>query len=970
MRRLISLFILIAGLAGPAFAQESDKDYLTRWLEENLSSAGREVVITGFRGALSSQASLDELTIADDVGIWLTLRGVTLDWSRAALLSGRVEIKTLTASEILLPRGPLTGGTLPAPEASSFSLPELPVSVQIDTLKADRVALGEALFGAAAEVSLEGAMSLAGGEGEATLAIRRIDGAEGALTLAGSYSNASRQLALDLDVAEAADGIAANLIGLPGAPALVLTIAGAGPIDDYAADIRLATDGQERLAGRVVLTSEVGADALAAKRFHAELGGDIAPLLAPDYAAFFGRDVRLVSDGTWLADGRVEVSKLEIGAAAITLSGRARLGADHLPEIIALTGRIADPHGGMVVLPLPGARSELRSATLDLRFDAAKGDDWTGSVQLTDLQRSEGSAASLTLTGSGRIARDAAGAGTVDAKLRFSGSGVVAANPALAEALGSTLSGALEAHWRAGQALDLPAFSLRGAGYAVTGAGTLGGLDTGLRFAGQIKAQVDNLALGSALAGRTLSGAAEAGIAGSTELLSGVFDLDAWIQGVDLGIGQTEADNALRGPTSIAVSAKRDATGIELRSLVIRAATLTANAAGRIETGATRVEGGFDFTDLASLGGPYGGALRGSAVVLTDARGPAVTLAATGRGLRTGTAELDQVLDGISLVTLQARLQGDAVALTRLDLHAAGLVADISGSLQPGASRLVANLQFPDLAVLGPGYRGAVQAKAELAETGTARQVTLTGIGSDLGIGQTNIDRLLRGATLLTLDVVQDQGRVRINTAKLENPQLLATASGIQTADGRSLEVAARLSDMASLAPGFPGVLTLQGALQETAAGYNLDITGVGPGNIQAKVTGTAAIGFGTVDLAIAGTAAAGLVNALVAPANLSGPVRYDLRLSGPPGLAALSGTVSTQGLRIVTQIFGQTLEGVTATATLAGGQAQITATAGVANAPGQISVSGPVSLTAPYNGQLAIGLAGPLAPANITTSP
>ena len=68
--------LLAACLAGPAFAQEDDRDYLTAFLEDSLSDAGRQVTVTGFTGALSSQATIERLTIADDQGVWITLTGV------------------------------------------------------------------------------------------------------------------------------------------------------------------------------------------------------------------------------------------------------------------------------------------------------------------------------------------------------------------------------------------------------------------------------------------------------------------------------------------------------------------------------------------------------------------------------------------------------------------------------------------------------------------------------------------------------------------------------------------------------------------------------------------------------------------------------------------------------------------------------------------------------------------------------
>ena len=80
----------MSGRARP-LAQEDDRDYLTAFLEDTLSDAGRQVTVTGFAGALSSQATIERLTIADDQGVWITLTGVVLDWSRSDLFFGRAE---------------------------------------------------------------------------------------------------------------------------------------------------------------------------------------------------------------------------------------------------------------------------------------------------------------------------------------------------------------------------------------------------------------------------------------------------------------------------------------------------------------------------------------------------------------------------------------------------------------------------------------------------------------------------------------------------------------------------------------------------------------------------------------------------------------------------------------------------------------------------------------------------------------
>ena len=102
MRKWLFIALFIAPLVPvPLIAQDTeDRGLLEGLLEDSLSGAGRTVDVQGVQGALSSTASIDSLTIADADGVWLTLTGVTLNWSRAALLSGRLDVTELSAKEL------------------------------------------------------------------------------------------------------------------------------------------------------------------------------------------------------------------------------------------------------------------------------------------------------------------------------------------------------------------------------------------------------------------------------------------------------------------------------------------------------------------------------------------------------------------------------------------------------------------------------------------------------------------------------------------------------------------------------------------------------------------------------------------------------------------------------------------------------------------------------------------------------
>uniref|UniRef100_UPI0035654B0F translocation/assembly module TamB domain-containing protein n=1 Tax=Puniceibacterium confluentis TaxID=1958944 RepID=UPI0035654B0F len=91
-------------------------------------------------------------------------------------------------------------------------------------------------------------------------------------------------------------------------------------------------------------------------------------------------------------------------------------------------------------------------------------------------------------------------------------------------------------------------------------------------------------------------------------------------------------------------------------------------------------------------------------------------------------------------------------------------------------------------------------------------------------------------------------------------------------------------------------------------------------------------------------------------PNILNGTANFDLRLNGAPGLAALSGTVRTAGASLVLPSAPLNLTDINGTVALTGGRANIDLTS-QASTGGTLAVRGPVTLSAPFNGDLAVVL-------------
>jgi translocation and assembly module TamB len=723
MRHFLILAVML--LAGPALAQDDDPGFLARFLQDRLSGAGRSVQISGFQGALSSRATIKEMTIADGEGIWLTLRGVTLDWNRAAVLRGEFSVNELSAQEIVVVRPPEAGDSLPSPEARGFSLPVLPVSVNIGRVAADRVTLEEAVLGAPLEARLEASLQLANGEGQASLSLIRTDsGPGGKVTLDTGYSNTSRLLVLDLSAREDAGGIAATKLGLPGAPQTELTIKGQGLIDSFAADIRLATDAVDRLAGRVTLS--VADDGT--QGFTATLAGNPAPLFLPEYAEFFGTDVRLDAAGQRSPSGILDLSRLSVRTEALTLDGTLALAPGGLPLRFALTGQIANASGAPVLLPLGGGGTRVTTADIALSYDAAQDAGWRGSASLQGLLRPDLAVDRALINGSGRIGTGPQGK-VAGATLRLAAAGLRPKDPALAQALGDATTGQIKLSWLEGQPLNLSEIRLAGSGYTIDSRGRISGLATGLTLNGTLAAEAGDLSRFSGLAARPLGGAAALQVQGRGSLLGGDFDLAGTLSGTAMSIGQPELDNLLQGAAQVGFSVARSQAGTEIRALDLTAADLAVSATGWLRSTGSELDATLRFDDLRTLGPAYRGSLTGQARVTGTPENGALSLEATGSNLAIGQLQADRLLAGKSQLALALRTENGALRIDRADLTNPQLTVKATGQATNGRRQIDLSARLADLGLFVPEFPGALTVVGRAVDDGAGYVLDLRGTG-------------------------------------------------------------------------------------------------------------------------------------------------------------------------------------------------------------------------------------------------
>ncbi len=933
MTRLAAILVALFALAGPLFAQD-DKSLIENWLQDNLSVAGRAVQVTGFAGALSSRATMEELTIADAEGVWITLRGAELDWTRSAMIRGRLEVNKLTARELDIARKPLTEASQPSAEASDFALPELPISINIGEVSIDRVTLGATVLGRPVAMQLTGSANLEGGAGAADLSLTRIDGETGALLLTGSYANETRVLALDMSLKEGAGGIVAGLTGLPGGPPLALNLAGTGPINEFTADMNLSTDGVQRLAGELRLSPGTVTQDGIGRACQAELAGDPTALVAADLRGFFGTDTQLSAAGEFLPDGRLDLSRLHLTSAAMAVTGEVQLAANRWPTRADLIARIAGTDGAPVRLPIPGEPTRLGAADLAFSYDAATGDRWQAQLAVTGLDRPDMALAQVTLTAQGTMdAGLTGGIPSLDGDVNINAAGISLDDSALAAAVGTGLQARSHFNRDSGAPLALTGLSLVGEDYGLSGDVTLG-TDVGrldVIASGDVTLTAASLARFSGLAGQSLTGAAELNISGQAALPGGAFALEVDGQATDFGLGLELLDRFFEGEGALDIAVARDTQGTQIERFQIVAPGATASLTGTLRSEGSDIAATFELPD---------------ATLLLPGLDGAMTLAGTAR------QEAD-----LWKITANAAAPDDTTATLDGEVILGDEGLDrLSGTLTANLPRLAV---FSELAGRQLGGEATATASGFFAPSTGAFAMDGSATGRDLRLDLGDLDSLFKGGSTADFALRRDDaGQIIVDRFGLTTPELDVSALARVDNGSTIIEGQTRLKDLGLIVPGLSGAFTASGQGQLADENWQVRATGSGPGGTTIRASGQVASNLSRADMGLTGQAPLALANSFIAPRQLSGMASYDLNLNGPLAIGSLSGTVRANGARATLPTYRLALDPLDVTAQLAGGRATLDAQAR-ASTGGRITATGPVGLSAPFPADLAIRLNG-----------
>lgn len=748
------------GGALPAVAQsDSDNSYIVDLIESGLSSEDRQIKLHGIEGLLASEATVQSITIADKTGVWLTVRNAKIVWSRLALIRGRLQIDELTAEAIEVVRKPVAAANaLPSPEARSFTVPELPLTVNVGALTVGRISLAREIMGQAAEISVTGRAALEGGGLDLDLAVARLDVPEARIAVAVQYAPGGTDVAVDISAQEPEGGLVASLLGVPGEPALDLSLRGSGPVTDLELVLDLKANKLRQVEGTIRLDDAPGGLA-----FDVDMTGRLAFLVTGEMRPFFKGESTLNIVGRQLPGGGMELSDLAIATASLSLGGNFATTPDGFLRRAALKGQLGDGVS-QTVLPFANGAASVRELRLVLNYGDAGADVWDGAIVGNALIAGDLSAAEFGLDLGGvaqNLDQPEARLVTLTAEGGFQG--LRGATPDLSRALGQALDVTLATKWQAGKPFAIDVARIEGNGTQID----LKGVLEKLSFKGDARVEIARLTPFAGLVGRDLKGGLSLAVDGSVTPLTGAFDLGIKGQSSQLKLDMGQADRLLAGETQLSGRVSRDENGFRTDDLRLSNDQMDLRSNGFLASDKADLSFRVVLNELADLTKSASGAVRfegtargtdgrialNSAIIAEDA----VVLDRPLTGLRagfTGTLE-DGALDG--LLTGRGRFGEGAIALVG-KLAASGqsqsitdLVfrvgpSSITGSVARDADGLLSGsvgIETPDVSDLAAlalvEATGTVAANLTFLPNDLGQQITARGRLGDLVIPQAQI---------------------------------------------------------------------------------------------------------------------------------------------------------------------------------------------------------------------------------------
>ncbi|EJF85444.1 translocation/assembly module TamB domain-containing protein [Bartonella rattimassiliensis] len=604
---------LFFGISSFVFAQRGDKlsssemktddrSWFVSFIERKLSGPNRQVHLHNIQGTLSSQTSIDTITISDKKGVWLKITNAKMNWNRLALLRGRLDINQLSAEQVTFLRKPQgTSSLVSSFKTGEFSLSKLPFALSIDTLTAQHVVFDQNLFGFAADISLKGNFTLASGNFDVGIAAHRLD-TPGSFSIFTKISESNRTAQIDISANEPQNGILANIFNIEERPALNFSMKGDGTFDDLVIKLSLEADHHSILAGNVIFAS-----VSEGYSFSTKLEGTLSPLMPSQYREVFESDVTLKAAARRTKEGVTHLDQVVLEGKAMNVIANAEITADGFLRRLFVDGKMAlDNEKKSVHLSVSEAPKSANTVALTIDYGREGQQSWNGRLVVHHLSNKNIYIRDAVFD-MGGVSENLDNAASRHVGVQVNGTlqGVKKVKGSLVENLSQAVHVHLDTDIISKKPVLIHDFSVTAQGFSSWLKGTM----EHFVFKGDLGLKAQSLALLEIFSKQSLSGSADIKAKGTISLLSGVFDLKLSGMADNMKIGVQPFDRLFKGNITLSGGAARNTMGVILRHLNLKNQYANIKADGYFSDESAKMDLSAQIFDLTQLDPKISGTL-------------------------------------------------------------------------------------------------------------------------------------------------------------------------------------------------------------------------------------------------------------------------------------------------------------------------------------------------------------------------
>lgn len=617
---LIVVAIAIPVLVIAALQIPSGRTMVSNMVSSLASSENQTITIKGLYLSFGLNAAVEDVTLADKDGVWLDAENIRLNWRPLQLVSGDLDVSSVSADRIDLNRLPAQEAstqteTAESEPATSGGL-SLPFNVRLESLEVGEINLGEPLIGEPVSIkaAASGAFALDPAVVTAELDVQRVDGIDAELTAKAEFEPAAETLAFDLVLSEPRGGMAARLMDVPDLPAVKLDLKGSGPLTDWSANLDLALDGRSTVKGSATLTEKSGE-----RQLTFDLDGDLEPLAPPQAKAFLTGTTHATGAARFTSEFAPKSADIDLTTQTVSLKSSANLDGTSIDA----SGSVSINAGDNALIAVDMTDRRIAFGPLDAEFSVSGSQaaaDWGARFDLASFQTNEAKTGKIILETSGKGADLQPDVLASPFTLSVSVAdleGLTAQTEPLSGAITLKTVGSLDG---AQQSATISSLAFSSAAAALTLTDTLVSLS---KISGQGRLSLADLAVFSKLAQRDLGGSVSTSFSADLDPSTVSGTATAAVSARDLVTGIAQADALLTGDTKLDTALTLAGTDdITVKSLSLRNAALSVDGNAHYQEASLASDFSVDLDDLSKVDAQLAGALQ----VTAKTEGPITAL--------------------------------------------------------------------------------------------------------------------------------------------------------------------------------------------------------------------------------------------------------------------------------------------------------------------------------------------------------